>query len=279
MLLKQMNLVSTLKAFLIHAGEFHQLPFDPPLPQLPTYLLSYIEGRLASRSSEGGLAQARRFSFRLNKKLIVSLEPAQFGMAKGILADKEYCGLPLQFEPKRILDLGANIGLGLLCLHDQYPQAELAGIDADPRNFPLLLRNLQDNHLQVPILAAAISGEPGIIGLRIGANSTCSTVIDGSLIHPSHTATIDVPCLTMPQILDRLGWPGVDLLKVDIEGTEENLFSGSPQWLHHVKAIVLEIHPNTTAERIQSLLAPFGFRLRRQSFGREPVFFADRSAS
>ena len=50
-----------------------------------------------------------------------------------------------------------------------------------------------------------------MLGLRIGDNSTCSTLLDGSLIHPGHTATIDVPCLTVPQVLERLcgyAWPG-----------------------------------------------------------------------
>jgi len=198
-------------------------------------------------------------------------------MAKGILVDREYSDLPLQFSPRTILDLGANIGLGLLALHDQYPQAQIACVDADPRNFQLLLQNLYSNHLHAPLIAAAVSGEPGILGLRIGVNSTCSTLIEGSLIHPSHAATIDIPCLTIPQVLERLGWPGVDLLKVDIEGAEESLFSGSPQWLHQVKAIVLEIHPNTTPDKIQELLAPYGFQLRRQSYGCEPVYFADRT--
>jgi FkbM family methyltransferase len=140
------------------------------------------------------------------------------------------------------------------------------------------LKNLADNNLRFPLLAAAVSGESGILRLRIGSNSTCSTLIDGELIHPGHTGAIDIPCLTIPEVLQRLGWSGVDLLKVDIEGAEESLFSHSPQWLHDVQAIVLEIHPNTSPEKIQSLLEPFGFRLRRQSFGNEPVFFADRSA-
>lgn len=271
-----MPLLSTLRAFVAYTSEFRELPFSPRLPQLPAYLLSYVEGRLASRQKKK-TNSSRSFSFQLKSKFTVSLEPEQFGMAKGILVDKEYSCLPLSFEPKYILDLGSNIGLGLIALHDRYPQAELAGVEADPRNFQLLLRNLADNHLNFPLIAAAVSGEPGIVGLRIGENSTCSTLIDGSMIHSSHAASIDVPCLTMPQILEHLGWPSVDLLKVDIEGAEENLFSGSPQWLHRVQAIVLEIHPNTSPERIQSFLGPYGFRLRRQSFGREPVFFADRS--
>lgn len=276
-----MNIASSIKAFIRYATDFRRLPFHPYWPQLPAYLLSYVEGRASARiKKEGGQnSRARRFAFRLNQKVTVSLQPEHFGMAKGIWVDKEYSDLPLGFEPKRVLDLGANIGLGLLALHDQYPHAELAGVEADPRNFPLLLQNLADNSMALPLLAAAISGEAGILSLRIGEDSTCSTLIESDLIHPSNTGTLDVPCLTMSQVLERLNWPSVDLLKVDIEGAEESLFSHENQWLQNVQAIVMEIHPNTTPEKIQNLLAPFGFRLRRQSFGTEPVFFADRSAS
>lgn len=172
-----------------------------------------------------------------------------------------------------------TLGLGLLALHDQYPGAELAGVDADPRNFPLLLRNLQANGVQASLMAAAVAGEPGILGLRIGEDSTCSTLIAGAGIHPGLTASIDVPVLTMPQVRDRLGWSSVDLLKVDIEGAEESLFDASPSWLADVKAIVIEIHPNTTPERIQAHLSPYGFQLRRHGNGREPVYFADKSSA
>ena len=109
--------------------------------------------------------------------------------------------------------------------------------------------------------------------------STCSTLITGASIHPGLTASIDVPLLTMPQLLDRLGWSSVDLRKVDIEGAEESLFDGSSSWLAKLKAIVIEIHPNTTSERIQAHLAPYGFQLRRHGNGREPVYFADKTAA
>lgn len=127
-------------------------------------------------------------------------------MAKDIPEDREYEGLPLSSEPSQIPDLGANIGLGLLALHDHYSQAKLAGVDADSRNFTLLLRNLQANCVQASLMEVAVAREPGILGLRIGENSTCSILIDGDVIHPGHTACIDVPVLTTPQMLDRLGW-------------------------------------------------------------------------
>lgn len=271
-----MNLLLSIKTFLSYAwSDFLKLPLSPRLPQFPSYILSYIDGRLAAR--RGKKSKARSFTFRLNCRITVSMEPEHFGMSKGILIDREYFDLPLADEPKRILDLGANIGMGLIALHDQFPQADFAGVEADPRNFPLLLTNLSANNIKASLLSAAVFGEPDILSLRIGSSSTCSTLIDGTLLHSTITDTVDIPCLTMPQVLEWLGWPCIDLLKVDIEGAEESLFSHSSNWLHNVQSIVLEIHPNTTPEKIQNLLSPFGFRLRRHSFGNEPVFFADRS--
>jgi FkbM family methyltransferase len=270
-----MNPFKSLAAFYSYAAEYPKLPFDHSAIQFPKYLLSYVEGRLASHSEDG--ARARKFIVRLRRNYSIWLKPDQFGMAKGILEDREYSDLPLAAPaPQYILDLGANIGLSMLVLADQYPNAEIAGIEADPRNFPLLLQNLKANGLKSILMSAAIAGEQGLLNFRIGQNSTCSTLVTGESIHPGHSSSIEVPVLTMDQVLSHLGWPSIDLLKVDIEGAEESLFSGSPTWLEAVGSIVVEIHPNTTPEKIQSYLAPLGFILRRHTRGREPVYFASR---
>lgn len=65
---------------------------------------------MASRN--GGAAKVRKFRFCLNRPFVLWLQPEQFGMAKGILEDREYEGLPLSREPQRILDLGANTWSG-----------------------------------------------------------------------------------------------------------------------------------------------------------------------
>jgi hypothetical protein len=51
------------------------------------------------------------------------------------------------------------------------------------------------------------------------------------------------PRVTMEELLQRHGIQSVDLLKVDIEGSEFALFAGA-DWLRRVNAISLEIHPH-----------------------------------
>ena len=89
--------------------------------------------------------------------------------------------------------------------------------------------------------------------------------------------SVEVAVTTVPQILDSAGWDRVDLLKIDIEGTEQELLGRNNEWLQRVGAIVLEIHPNTSPEEIGGFIAPHGFQLQRMGCGEEPVYIGLRS--
>ena len=49
--------------------------------------------------------------------------------------------------------------------------------------------------------------------------------------------------MTIPELLQKHGLDKVDLLKMDIEGSEFALFK-SPEWLNVVLAICMEVHPD-----------------------------------
>jgi hypothetical protein len=39
----------------------------------------------------------------------------------------------------------------------------------------------------------------------------------------------------------------IDILKVDIEGAEKEIFSGSPSWINHVGVLIVELHDRLKA--------------------------------
>ena len=57
-----MNLNSTIRAFFSYVREFGRLPFDPLPQQFPSYLFSYLEGRLASRGEGMPLRDGSHFA-------------------------------------------------------------------------------------------------------------------------------------------------------------------------------------------------------------------------
>ncbi|MCT0229486.1 FkbM family methyltransferase [Synechococcus sp. CS-1324] len=269
-----MTAKASIKAFLSFLSDYADMPFSPRKRQFPRYVWSYLASAMARRT--GTYSSSLAFQFKRQKTITISLQPEHFGMAKGILQDCEYDNLPLKASPKTIMDLGANIGLGAVVFHGQSPEAEILCVEADPRNVQLLLRNLKDNGIPAHVVAAAIGPEQGLLSLRIGQDSTCSTLVDASVIHPGMNAEVKVPVVSMDQLLEVCGWSRIDLLKIDIEGAEEELLCESPHWLEKVGAIVMEIHPNTTPERIAGYLRPYGFVLEKHGEGREPVYVASK---
>lgn len=237
----------------------------------------HYRGRVEARlglAPKTFLLKFRHFS----RSLDLGLSSPYLGAFKGVFLDTEYdCSGLLESPPRRIVDLGANIGMGSLSLESQFPGAEFICVEPDPRNLSLLETNLQINDLDAEIVAAAVGTTPGKLDLRFDADPTCSALETSPMHDLSNSTAVEV--VTIPDLLARKGWETIDLMKIDIEGTEDQLLSGNNAWLAKVEAIVLEIHPNTTPEKIASYLQPFGFRLIRIGHGREPVYFASRPRS
>ena len=239
------------------------------------YLMTHYKARWRDRTGQSQpweevsfLVEGRVQSYWLTAEYL--------GAVKGVLLDREYsCARSLSLEPRRILDLGGNIGFGSGYLAALFPSAQFAVVEPDPRNLVMLERNLKANGVRGRVFAAAAGPHAGLLNLRMGSNPSCSSLEISSLHDLKDRIAVKVT--TIPVLLKEMGWDAIDLLKIDIEGAEDALLSQANDWLSLVGAIVLEIHPNTNPARIGSYLDRFGFKLERTSFGREPVYFAIRS--
>lgn len=267
------NLVRSLKALrgvLRDDRSFHRLG----LPR-GWYLRSHYWGRLNERLKRPH--QFKRAVLRVaDRSIALNFSEPYVGALKGIFLDNEYqCAELLGFAPRRILDLGANIGFGSLYLSTLFPGAQFVLVEPDPRNIGPLKENLRLNDMSnVVVIEAAIGPKNCRLELRYGDDPTCSTLRGTSMHSNEHSVSVQV--LTIPELMETIGWSDIDLVKIDIEGAEEMLLASESEWLRKVRAILVEIHPNTTFERISGYLQPYGFTLRRLGQGREPVYFGVR---
>jgi FkbM family methyltransferase len=231
-------------------------------------------GRWETR--RGMSPRLRHLKFLLHgRRVNLELSAAYLGAIRGIFLEGEYnCATLVAQPPVRILDLGANIGMGALYLNVLFPRSQFLCVEPDPRNLPLLEKNLWRNGVPVTIKSCAVASQSGTLALRFDNNPTCSALETS----PMHTLEqrISVPVCTVVELMNEVGWDSVDLVKIDIEGTEDELLSQSNSWLHSAKALIMEIHPNTTPEKIAFYLKPFNFELRRICWKTEPVYFASR---
>lgn len=162
---------------------------------------------------------------------------------KEVLVDREYAlVLPrlAGIRAPRVLDVGAHIGLFSLWLLQEYPQARVVSVEADPHTYDILVRNVAATRAagaRWDALNAAAWDEDGRELRFSSAGPSMSHRISGS-------GEIVVKGVTLPTLMHRLGTDTIDLMKIDIEGSEEAFLCAHPDVLRRVRNVVVELHPN-----------------------------------
>jgi FkbM family methyltransferase len=134
-----------------------------------------------------------------------------------------------------IVDLGASVGLATLRLLSSHPEAQVIAVEADPVLIPRLRENVSG--LPVTVIHAAV-------GSSSGERQFFRSDIDSwgnSLDHTSEKQTaVSVPAVSLGDLLDSHDLDRVDLLKLDVEGAEWEIFDGllDPR----IKAVIGEVH-------------------------------------
>lgn len=138
-------------------------------------------------------------------------------------------------DPKLIVDLGANTGLVDRWLLERYPRARIIAVEPEPGNYACLRSNVKD--CAVTTVPAAIGAVERTIRLHTSSGEHGFTMIGEP---KAGSRAIEVPVVTMVNILDTD--EPIDLLKVDIEGAEEELFADCASWIGRVKTLLVECH-------------------------------------
>jgi FkbM family methyltransferase len=200
------------------------------------------------------------FSYPLpvgNIRLLVRSNAGSDSFIHGEVFGHEYYRLPLAKPPTTILDLGANTGMTAVYFGRIYPQAELACVEPIPRNLRVLERNLELNAIRAEVIPAAVDAKDGYVAMQLDPMDYGHKVA-ASGASPLHE-TVEVEAISIPTILQRLGWARIGLLKVDIEGHEKILFSTDCEWFSLVDAMCIECHDGFGEYDLQRLAERFGF--------------------
>ncbi|MFI6294353.1 FkbM family methyltransferase [Nonomuraea sp. NPDC050790] len=169
-----------------------------------------------------------------------------------------------------IVDLGANTGLAAAYLTARYRPATLVAVEPIPQNLTMLRRNAALSPTPWTIEDAAIAAHAGEREFAVSGmwcNCTCIPEVaklrksrpyrlENRLERPSVT----VRTVTMDDLLTRRRIDRVDLLKVDIEGGEIEIFDGVRGWMERVERVVMEIHDKyIDGARVRDTLRRAGF--------------------
>jgi len=161
-----------------------------------------------------------------------------------VFVTKQYDIVRTGSAPNTIVDAGANIGMSSLYFHLLFPDAKIWAIEPDRDNFELLAENCGPYKNITCLLAGLAATE---CTLTISNKTSASPWALRTTPAESSTDSLAVPGLTLSTILRQFGLQRIDLLKLDIEGAEREIFECSDlSWLDHVGAIAIELHDYLT---------------------------------
>lgn len=179
------------------------------------------------------------------------------GFIFGEVFEHEYYDLGLPFSPETILDLGGNAGFTAVYFERVYPGARIAVVEPVPENLRVLRQNVEVNAPAVVVLPSAVAVTDGPIRMELGVLDYGHRIAEPGASLGDRS--IEVAGVSIPTMMDRLGWARIGLLKVDIEGYEKTLFAAEPEWLRLVDAMCIECHDGFGRADLDDIAERFGF--------------------
>jgi FkbM family methyltransferase len=179
--------------------------------------------------------------------------------------------LPPRLHPEVILDVGSNIGASVLYFHRRFPGARIIGFEPHPETFAILQKNVGDLE-SVTVLNCGLGATNSRVtvateSVNFGAFSTKGRRRGQT----EQRETVECEIRRVSEVLHELGINKVDLIKMDCEGAEADVFAGlSPEILERCQWIVGELHDRSAFALLAHLAEQFDLDLKKRLFS--PMF-------
>jgi FkbM family methyltransferase len=153
-----------------------------------------------------------------------------------VFGRQEYA-LPKSVKPRTIIDAGANIGCATIFFASRYPDARIIAVEPEASNFEVLQSNCAGLPNVVPVHAAVWSHPTTLTFVTTNCGNWAfamkERVDDGTPVRG----------ITIAQLIEEFSLDRIDVLKMDIEGGEKEVFSAPDlSWLDKVGMLAIELH-------------------------------------
>ncbi|MDX2307664.1 MAG: FkbM family methyltransferase [Hyphomicrobium sp.] len=183
-----------------------------------------------------------------------------------VLAREAYFVPADTLPPERvrtIVDAGANIGLTALYFASRYPNARILAIEPNADNFELL----KGNTAREPRIAAVEAGVTPLPRQKLFIGNTGPA---WSYRSNSAGQGLEVRGASLSELMADHGFETIDLLKIDIEGAEREIFAKA-DFLDRTGTIVAELHGRYDIDAFNRHLARSGHVARLNPHARDPA--------
>lgn len=176
------------------------------------------------------------FSSELRRSIVLRRGTTDLDVVLQVLGAHEY-SVTSRIEPRLIIDAGANIGVSTLYFAHRFPDAQIYAIEPEHSNFAILERNCKGLK-NIRLYEAALWHCQTYVTLKDQKSENWAF----SFTEAAESVP-GIPTITIPQLIHESGRETIDILKIDIEGAEKELFSnGCHEWLSRIRLLIIELH-------------------------------------
>ncbi|HEY5406530.1 MAG TPA: FkbM family methyltransferase [Ginsengibacter sp.] len=142
-------------------------------------------------------------------------------------------------KPEVIIDGGANIGLVSIVFKEMFPDAKIIAVEPDKENFEQLKKNVAP-YKDIHTIQAGLWFEKSFLKISDKYKAGKWGMVTEKVKEESSDT---IKAITIKQIMDDFSLGKIDILKLDIETSERELFStGYEDWLPKTKVLIVELH-------------------------------------
>jgi FkbM family methyltransferase len=223
-------------------------------------VLGVLDGiKFILKTSYGTSSVVRYASKKLKAPVLLRRNSSDIHTFIQNLIYKQYQLRNVSFTPKFIIDAGANIGLSALYFAKEYPTANVLAVEASKENYDMLQKNTKN----VPAIQAmhrAIWSDESSLAVKNSGSGFWGFQVEEK---PNTGETVQA--VTIAALMEEFNVQEIDILKMDIEGAEREVFSkGYEKWLPRTKVLVIELHDfvhQDCSKTVLSAICKYSFTL------------------
>jgi FkbM family methyltransferase len=159
-------------------------------------------------------------------------------------------------QPLWMIDAGSSIGDVSAYYLSRYEKLQVVALEPNPQNHSVAKINLRPYGDRCHLLQRALWSSEA--RLQLHGDLTMTRVSE--IVDP-HTS-FDAKGITISKIIKLYNIPKIDILKIDIEGAEKEVFADNEiDWLLKTDLIIIEIHDRLSQDVVEKAMTTYGFEM------------------
>ena len=192
---------------------------------------------------------------------------SDLSMFEQIFYSKHY-EISVPFAPKIIFDLGANVGFASIYFANRFPGSQIIAIEPNAENYKSAVMN-SENYDNIKMIYDAVWNRHEELHVVDKGHGEAAFMIEPG------KGENEVPAYTIKSLMQMMKTDEIDILKIDIEGSEKEIFeTGYEDWLPKTKIVIVETHDRYrkgTSKAVMETICKYYFSLELS--GENLVFY------